>query len=303
MARRARHIICSILGLFCFAATLSGERLRVATFNTQNYTLEYRPGGGNGPVPKPESEKAAMRFLICATAPDVLALQEIGGTAFVEELRRDLTREGASYAHVAVLNSPDKKRQLAILSKKPFKKVLRHDNIRTHYMGKDDVVLRGLLGVVLSTTEGDFTFYTVHLKSRLSKAKSGDQQSAAQRLAEAVAICSILNKAHASNPSKTLALIGGDFNDSSRSKTVLRFSDEHQLPPFSPLYAGDSRNETWTYRNLRDDFYDRSDYFLATPSLAQRARERARIVDLPASVNASDHRMVYVDLEFRKNTK
>ena len=165
MAGHARILFYSIFCLLCFAATLAGERLRIATLNTQNYTLEYRSGGGNGQLPKPETEKTALRFLVRATAPDVFALQEIGGVAFVEELRRDLAREGSRYSHVAVLDGPDKKRQLAILSKKPFKKTVRHANIRTHYLGKDDLVLRGLLGVVIETPAGDFTFYTVHLKS------------------------------------------------------------------------------------------------------------------------------------------
>jgi endonuclease/exonuclease/phosphatase family metal-dependent hydrolase len=245
--------------------------------------------------PKPENEKAALRLMIRAANADILALQEIGGEEFVNELQRDLGREKLVYPHVAILEGPDKKRQLAILSRRPFKKILRHPTIPVRDAGKATEVSRGLLGVTLDTAAGDFTFYTLHLKSRLTR-DSADPLAATQRLAEATAICSILRDTHGATPD-ALLLVGGDFNDDPTNAPVRRFSSARQTPTLTPIPARDSRGETWTYRNIRSDFYSRSDYFMCSPMLAKRVDGDAHIVDFPDGSNASDHRLLWVNIE------
>ncbi|MDR2863368.1 MAG: endonuclease/exonuclease/phosphatase family protein [Puniceicoccales bacterium] len=284
------------------AAALEGDRLRVATWNVQNYNLEFRRiEGRNEPAyPKPEKEKTALRLMLHAANADVVALQETGGEAFVEELRRDLAREGLSYPHTAVLTGPDPKRRLAMLSKVPFKKIIPRNELPIRHQGKEDNVARGLLGVTFDTAAGEFTFYTLHLRSRLTR-DSSDPRADAQRLAEATAICDILRDAHGGAPG-SLVLAGGDFNDAPTSTPLRRFAAARQKIPLSPVPASDSRGETWTYRNLRDDYYSRSDYFLCSPALAAHTSGRARIADLPAGDRASDHRLLFLDLEFAPET-
>ena len=75
------------------------------------------PDGFSTGAPKPEREKEALRAVIRATNADILAVQEIGGPAFVEELRRDLSGEGLAYPHTATLEGPDPHRRMAFLSK------------------------------------------------------------------------------------------------------------------------------------------------------------------------------------------
>ena len=80
------------MGLLALAAALGAETLTVATFNVENYTLADRMVEGvfRQEYPKPEAEKAAVRRVIRAIRPDVLALQEMGAAPFLEVLQRDL---------------------------------------------------------------------------------------------------------------------------------------------------------------------------------------------------------------------
>ncbi|MDR2845129.1 MAG: endonuclease/exonuclease/phosphatase family protein, partial [Puniceicoccales bacterium] len=146
------------------------------------------------------------------------------------------------------------------------------------------------------TSAGELSFYTLHLKSRIART-AADPQSAQQRLAEATAIHTIIRDTADATPD-ALVLVGGDFNDSPTSTTLRRFTSGKPVPSLAMLPARDSHGETWTYRNVRDDYYSRSDYFLHSPALARHICGAAHIADLPAADTASDHRLVFVDLDF-----
>ena len=75
-AKVLRLFLCS----FFFFECLSGEVVRFASFNVQNYLScdrivngEWRPN-----YPKPEIEKKSLRSVIRSVNPDILALQEMG---------------------------------------------------------------------------------------------------------------------------------------------------------------------------------------------------------------------------------
>jgi len=112
-----------ILGFGCVALAgvlrVVAQPLTVATYNVQNYTLaDRRVADGFRPdYPKPEAEKAALRAVIRALDADVIALQEIGGPAFLAELRRDLASEGVSYPYGEALLAADEARGLGVLPK------------------------------------------------------------------------------------------------------------------------------------------------------------------------------------------
>ncbi|MDR1816673.1 MAG: endonuclease/exonuclease/phosphatase family protein [Puniceicoccales bacterium] len=313
--RRALAVaLGALLAVVSTAGECAAERLRVATFNVRNYTLERRrvAGVSEPDYPKPEAEKAALRLVILAAGADLVCLQEIGGGEFVNELRRDLAREGGDYPHQAVLDGPDPRRRLAFLSRRPFKAVLRHATVSASLPAPPAVsakakspspaesrsreVARGLLGVVLGTGAGDVAVYTLHLKSRLTT-DQGDPQAAGQRLAEAEAVRALLASGHAGDAAARV-LVCGDFNDAPTSKTLRVFTDGRRFPKLRLLPAADSRGETWTYRNERDDYYARSDYFLLSPALEPFARTPARIADIAAAGAASDHRLVFADFNF-----
>ena len=281
---------------------LFAEKLRVATYNVENYNLTNRmtEDGFARNAPKPEKQKDALRAVIRAMNADVLAVQEIGGAPFTEELRRDLASEGLSYPHAATLDGPDPHRKLAILSKRPFASVTRHARLQTDFDvpspgERTPLVNRGLLGVTLTVEGRPVRLYTVHLKSRLTRDKR-DPRAERERLAESDAVKARLIGDGLSAPD-ALALLVGDFNDGPHAATLTRFEKTAAGAPFLVrLDAGDAAGESWTYRNVRKGFYDRSDYAFVTPALKPFVT-RSRALDHPRTAQASDHRPVVVDLD------
>ncbi len=283
-------------------AALLAETLRVASYNLENYNLANRvtEDGFSRNAPKPEKQKQALRALLVALDADVLAVQEIGGAPFVEELRRDLARDGLAYPHTATLDGPDPHRRLAFLSKRPFADIRRHPRLTSAFelpSPGESVALvnRGLLGVTVSSEGRPIKIYTVHLKSRLTRDKR-DPRAERERAAEAVAVKERLAADGLASPD-CAALLVGDFNDGPNAAALTRFENDavagFRLLRMEPR---DSAGETWTYRNDRKGFYDRSDYAFVTPALRPLA-PRARIFDHPKAAAASDHRPVFVDLD------
>src|SRR3954467_15389437 len=81
------------------ASALRAETLTIATYNLENYGPADRmtEAGYRKDYPKPEMEKRALRLVIRGLAADVLIVQEMGGQAHLDELRRDLKTEGCDY--------------------------------------------------------------------------------------------------------------------------------------------------------------------------------------------------------------
>ena len=125
--------------------------------------------------------------MIRALGADLLALQEIGSPAALEELRRDLKSEGLDYPASAFLEAADRERHVALLSRRPFLAVRPHPDLAFAYRGGQERVKRGLLEAVVATEEGDLTVFVVHLKSRLTE-REDDPEAADRRVAEAAAV-------------------------------------------------------------------------------------------------------------------
>src|SRR6185312_4547800 len=103
--------------------------------------------------PKPEAEKAALRGVIRALDADVLVLQEVGGQAYLDELRRDLKTEGLAYEYAYLLAAADPDRHVALLSRRSFK-VVPHTDLDFAYFEGKERVKRGLLEVTFVTAAG-----------------------------------------------------------------------------------------------------------------------------------------------------
>ena len=98
------------LGFLLAVAMASGTTLKIGTYNVENYGPANRmtAAGYRKDYPKPEEAKRALRDVIRAMDADLLFLQEMGGPAHLEELRRDLAAEGLNYAHATVLAAADR---------------------------------------------------------------------------------------------------------------------------------------------------------------------------------------------------
>lgn len=283
---------------FLFLALVSAQALTVATYNVENYLVADRMVEGvfRPAYPKPESEKAALRAVIGAIAPDILAIQEMGKRPFLEELQRDLKSEGHHYPHGEVLEAGDEDRHVGFLSKFPPRTVRRHANLAVTYQGRRDRVKRGVLEVTFDTPHGELAIFIVHLKSRRTE-DPGDPEGAAQRGAEAEAVRDLV-LARFPDPKKGLFLICGDFNDTRGSRAVRAMSRRGNTEVGELLRATDSRGETWTHYYRREDTYSRIDYFLVSAELKPLiAGARGHIHDGPGTAEASDHRPVYLRLK------
>jgi endonuclease/exonuclease/phosphatase family metal-dependent hydrolase len=290
-------ILCIWIGSSAFA----GEQgsLRVATWNLYNYRVQDRwvDGRFRKEYPKPEKEKEAIQRILGAVRPDVLLIQEMGEEPFLQELQRDLQRRGLHYPHAYLAQAADSERHLAVLSVYPWKKINTHRDLFFPYQGERVPVLRGLLAIELEMADGQpLILFTLHLKSRRTE-NDQDLQSEQRRRGEARVIRDrILSLYPAKNNVRWL--LAGDFNDHPGSTSVRYFERKGKEEVATRLDAKDSRGEYWTHYYRTQQSYSTVDHVFVSPALLNAVADNPSIVDsLPDSMEASDHRMIWVDLQ------
>ncbi len=291
----------TVIFLAClfFQDSISLWALRLATWNVKDYGLSNRTVEGKfyPDYPKTEKEKSALRSIIRSTNPDVITLQEIGGDAFLHELQEDLLAEGSHYPYRQCLEAHDCVRKLGILSKLPFKSICSAQNLSYTFQNDNSFpVLRGLLGIELTDEGTPLRIYTLHLKSRIESKNQGPTSAQKRRL-EALTLRDLILK---QNPlhTKPSFIIMGDFNDAPRSPALQLFQKKGDKQICKALLATDSRGEIWTHYYPQEAIYSRIDYILASEALFEKSKRlSAHIADEINCLEASDHRLVYVDID------
>ena len=287
-----------LAGLLVAGAIMRAEPLTIATYNIENYTLANRvvEGAYREKYPKPEAAKTALRAVIKQMNADVLALQEIGGEAYLNELCRDLKTDGLDYPYSAVVTAVDNERMVAVISKRPFVRVVPHADLTFKYFEGIETVRRGLLEIGVETEKGPVGLFVVHLKSRYTE-RPDDAGAALWRAGEAVAIRDRVLEMFP-EPSRSAFVIAGDFNDDRINRPVRAMLERGKAEITQWLPAGDSRGEVWSYFYKRRDSYSRVDHVLVSPGLMPRVRGGAgRIHDSVETVRASDHRPVVMVID------
>lgn len=284
--------------LAALARVLTAETLTIATYNVENYGPANRvvDGSFHPNYPKPEGEKDALRKVIRTMAADVIVLQEMGTAPYLEELQQDLRAEGAEYPYSALAVAADVDRHVALLSRRPLVSSTTLD-LSFSYLGGVAHVKRGVLAATLRISGGDVTLFAVHLKSRLTE-RVDDPDSAIRRAAEATAIRDAILKRFP-DPTTARFIVLGDCNDSKASKALAHLQHRGQTAIAVLLPAVDAKGETWTYSYKREDSYARIDHILVSPALRSAVVDgTAHICDVDDVTTASDHRPVYVRLQF-----
>jgi endonuclease/exonuclease/phosphatase family metal-dependent hydrolase len=282
---------------------------RVATYNVEKYLVH--PTESRRHV-KSAAAKAKVRESIVALNPDVLALEEIGDTDALNELRASLKASGLDYPYRELVSGWDTNIHVAVLSKLPI--VARHPHTNDVFLlnGRRFHVERGFADVdIRAAPDFVFSLIVAHLKSRLPDNPYANE--AQERYAEAKILRRIILEHFKTNPNARLIVVG-DLNDYKNSDSVReiigrgRFKlvdtrpaerNGDNAPNPVPYYA--PRNVTWTEYYGTEDVYSRIDYILASPAMARDwIKSGTYVLALPNWGVASDHRPIVAT--FRTNS-
>ena len=290
--------------LFCFSS-FAAETFRVATYNLENYLDQ--PTESRHFVKSVEA-KAKVRESIKGINPDVIALEEMGTTNALLELRASLKADGQDFPFWEHVSGADTNIHVAVLSKFPI--IARHPHTNDEFLldGKRFRVSRGFAEVeIQAATNFTFTLIAAHLKSQLQIPNADEAE---ERLGEANVLRGIIDEHFKENPNAKLIVLG-DLNDSKNSDPIKKIigRGKFKLTDTRPAERGDNqvtaeniyhepRNVAWTYFYGADDTYSRIDYILLSPAMARDwVKAGTYIPTIPNWGNGSDHRPIVVTIE------
>jgi len=292
------------LALPLIACSAGAETFRVATYNVENYLdqpTEARPA-------KLAPAKVRVRESILALKPDVLALQEMGSTNALLELRESLKAEGLDLPYWEHVTGFDTNIYVAVLSKFPFTACRSHTNESFLLSGRRFRVSRGFAEVDIQVNPSySFTLLAAHLKSKrpIPQADEGEL-----RLEEAKLLREKIDARFAANPNINLVVLG-DFNDTkdaASTRAVIGRGKDKLVDTRPAERNGDNapsanpgwepRNITWTHYYGKEDSYSRIDYILISPGLAHEwITNDTYLLTLPNWGVGSDHRPLVATFE------
>ncbi len=299
LSSRFRAVAILAVFLCCAFESLSAaETFRIATYNVENYLAQA--GSGNRPA-KSDTAKAKVREGILALKPDVLALQEIGGTNELLELQRALKTADLDLPNLEIVTGYDTNIHVAVLSRFPI--IARHPHTNEAFLmaGKRFRVSRGFAEVQIQVnTNYSFTLLVAHLKSRrpIPEADEADL-----RLEEAKILREIIDAHLDADPNANLVVLG-DFNDVHSSKPVKTILGRGKkslvdtrpaerngdTPPYSDRRIA-NRNVAWTHYYAVNDEYSRIDYILLSQGMSREwISSETYVLAIPNWGYGSDHR-------------
>jgi endonuclease/exonuclease/phosphatase family metal-dependent hydrolase len=279
--------------------THAAPSFSVATYNLENY---LDAPAGTRPA-KPPAARAKIREALLALRPDVLAVQEMGSTNALLELRASLKSDGLDLPHWELVRGYDTNIHVAVLSRFPIS--ARRPHVREGYLlqGRRLHVSRGFAEVDIQVSPAySFTLFAVHLKSKRQVAVADEAE---MRLEEARLLREILDARLRANPATNLVVVG-DMNDTvdspamrrilGRGRTALvdtrpaeRNGDDAPNP--NPRYP--PRRVLWTYYYGVEDSYTRIDYILLSPGMVREwDAQGTYVLTLPNWGVGSDHRPI-----------
>ena len=186
----------------------------VATYNVENYLDQ--PTESRHFVKSAEA-RAKIRESIKAINPDVLALEEMGTTNALLELRASLKADGLDFPFWEYVQGFDTNIHVAVLSRLPIVARRPHTNEFFLLDGKRFVVKRGFAEVdIRAAPNFIFTLIAGHLKSHLTTPEADEAE---ERLGEAKVLRGIIDARLGKNPNARLVVLG-DFNDTKDSDST-----------------------------------------------------------------------------------
>ncbi len=288
---------------------LAGTRLLAGEVVVATYNLEFyvdRPVFDRSP--KSEDARRAVREIIRASGADILALQEVGSTNALLELRDALAADGVHYPHWEHVRARDPNLHLAFLSKFPITAARHHTRESFLQQGRRLHVARGFGEIDVQIAPGArLTLLTAHLKSKRQTAEA-DQEEVREEEAALLRekIDAWWKASPAAEPGRHLIVLG-DFNDGPASRTVRTLIGRgktalHDLRPAERPASGPPHEPSgivWTHYYAREETYSRIDFILVSPSLRERLVLGATWLATPLNWRAaSDHRLARAAFQF-----
>ena len=303
--------LCVVIFTFSllYSISFATETFRVATYNVETYLDQ--PTESRSHIKSAEA-KAKVRESIRAMNPDVIALEEMGTTNALLELRDSLKAVGLDFPFWEHVSGADTNIHVAVLSKFPI--IARHPHTNDEFLldGNRFRVSRGFAEVeIQAATNFTFTLIAAHLKSRRPVP---DADEAEERLAEAKVLRGIIDNHFKADPNAKLIVLG-DFNDTKDSDSTkeiigrgkFKLTDTRPAErngdnaPTQPPYF-EPRNVAWTYFYGADDTYARIDYILLSPAMARDwVKAETYIPTIPNWGIGSDHRPIVATFKTEKN--
>lgn len=294
---RSLSILLGAVAMCAPARSDAADAFRVATYNLENY---LEAGIGTRPA-KSAAGKAKILEGLRMVKADVLALQEMGTTNALFELRESLRAEGLDYPFWEHITGSDTNIHVAVLSKFPI--VARHPHTNDSFLlfGRRFRVSRGFAEVDIQVGPSyRFTLITAHLKSRRPVP---DADEAELREQEALLLREKIDARLLAKPNLNLIVLG-DFNDNKdapstrallgRGRSALidtRLSEQNGDEQPDGRLRSAARTVTWTHYYGKEDTYSRIDYILLSSGMAREWNQaESYVLALPNWGVASDHR-------------
>jgi endonuclease/exonuclease/phosphatase family metal-dependent hydrolase len=305
MSKRFLFPFVGLIFLLAGIGSLATETFRVATYNVENYLDQPTESRTH---PKSAKARAKICESICALNPNVIALEEMGSTNALLELRAALKAKGQDFPYWEHVQGWDTNIHVAVLSKLPIVARRPHTNDSFLLDGRRFPVNRGFAEVdVRAATNFTFTLFAAHLKSRRAVPEADEAQL---RLEEAKILRGVLDERFKADPEAKLVVVG-DFNDvkSSDSTKEIIGRGKFKLTDTRPAERnGDSepneiarfepRNVTWTHYYGKEDTYSRIDFILLSPAMTRAwLTNETYALAIPNWGVGSDHRPIVATFE------
>ncbi len=289
----------ALLAFITFLApqALAQPRLRIATFNAENYLV--RPANGRTVKTMPQRSKVAE--LLADLNPDVVALQEIGDPEALSDLQGRLRSRGIDLPHADLARGHDPDIAVAILSRFPFASRVHHTHESYLLDGRRLRTSRAFAEVSFHPAPGYRVFLlAAHLKSKRAVGVASESDMREQ---EAILLREKADAILHQDPDANV-VVCGDFNDTQDSPAlrVLRGKGTRALIDTKPAEPCPSpapaRRVTWTHHFAREDAFTRIDYILVSRGMAREWRpEGTRVHPAHDWGMASDHRPIVAEFD------
>ncbi len=274
---------------------LAAQTFTVGTYNVEMYITH----GFKGTKSKSESGKSKVQEQILALQADVLALEEIGTTNLLVELRDSLDKLGLNYPYWEFVEGSDTNLHLALLSRFPI--VARRPHTKEVFLlnGRRLSVNRGFLEVDVQVNEHyRFTLLSAHLKSKRQSFIADEEEI---RESEAGLLRKKVDQLLSVNVGRNVVVLG-DFNDNKSSPTLKTLMGKGALGlvdtrpterPENGNHRERNQRESWTFFFATEDVYSRVDYILISRGMAREwVSEESFVLARPDWSEASDHRPI-----------